>query len=166
MTRNKGAAPAPPVRPKPSVKFSNSANANDGNSKVPLLLEKAIMKYVYSEASHPFLCSNWRRQGVYWSCSSTSSPGTLECLERGDVRSSSYNLRWVALTIGLYVLTRSSHVIRIGLNRSGTPKEWHFQYFQANQGLCRKRWHAAEGELLRVSRDHKEKSFPGNQFND
>ena len=24
-------------------------------------------------------------------------------------------------------------------------------YFQANQGLCRKRWHAAEGELLRVS---------------
>ena len=22
---------------------------------------------------------------------------------------------------------------------------------QANQGLCRKRWHAAEGELLRVS---------------
>ena len=117
MTRNKGAAPAPPVRPKPSVKFSNSANANDGNSKVPLLLEKAIMKYVYSKASHPYLCSNRRRQGIHWSCSSTSSPGTLKCLERGDVRSSSYNLRWVALTIGLYVLTRSSHVIRIGLNR-------------------------------------------------
>ena len=27
-----------------------------------------------------------------------------------------------------------------------------YLYLQANQGLCRKRWHAAEGELLRVSR--------------
>ena len=47
MTRNKGAAPAPPVRPKPCVKFSNSANANEGNSKVPLFLEKAIMRYAH-----------------------------------------------------------------------------------------------------------------------
>ena len=34
-------------RPKPSVKFSNSANANDGNSKVPLFLEKAIIRYTH-----------------------------------------------------------------------------------------------------------------------
>ena len=84
-------------------------------------LRKGNYEIIYSKASHPYHCSNRRQQEVHWSGSSTSSPGTLECLERGDVRSSSFNLWWVALTIGLYVLTRSSHVIRIGYNRSGTP---------------------------------------------
>jgi len=87
MTRNKGAAPAPPVRPKPTVKFSNSANANDGNSKA-----------------------------------ATGS----------------------SLVLLFDELTRNSRVLREG----GCEEQ--FLQFAANQGLCRKRWHAAEGELLRM----------------
>ena len=36
MSRNKGVAPAPPVRPKPTVKFSGNTNSNDGSTKVSI----------------------------------------------------------------------------------------------------------------------------------
>jgi len=87
MTRNKGAAPAPPVRPKPCVKFSNSANANAGNSKAAT---GSSLVFLFDE------------------------------------------------------LTRNSRVLREG------GCDGQFKQVAANQGLCRKRWHAAEGELLRM----------------